>query len=752
MARKYSIKDFKLGEEPLGTGGFASVFCADSLKLEFPKKVAVKKIEKAFIKRKKIQDRVIKEKYIHKRVDHANIVKCYTTFEDTDFTYLVLELCQYTLEEYLKKEGKICEVWALEIIKQIVSGLHYLHHNGIMHRDLSLRNILVTADNKVKITDFGLSTFKTPSEQLYSIVGTHKYQSPEMHNHKSYDLTSDCWSLGIVILAVLGGEVPSDIKNIEIPEEFSPEAKELVYGLLQEDPKDRWSLEDVMESSFFKKYSPHPMKGNSRTKNGSFRDSGMDSIGTSYATTGKSSHQSQQQLDSGFDCISKSTKSRNNLKISPLSTIHSSGHSCQSNHSKTRLKQDTNNYLIPLERDTKKIATIPNTCADIYPNFLKHSFQTLPSRHTPAIETLPYESIGYTEYTNALSKEHNFHVPFHLSANSDKRERSASEEQRKQERQRIQCKMKKSYSGQAKHSSHHSNSYLEDTKNNLQLGKVHAETSTIKQKPLPLSTERLRPCRYPMKKIAVVSILENGEVCVEWLKTREEKQYVSVVAFISSNGKWIDIFKPHNCLVGNSPPPKPNNNKDINSFPYDDLPSSYWKMYRKAKVLVDFVRATTPRITYYDKDSKCVMMENYPNPDFEMEFFDGGNITQKSSKISITDEWGQTISVAELDRSDKHFAVMWDKFCKMKEWCKNMEAQLEAMKSNGKTEMLPYPVMFGNPPLAKKCNSTKKYLKENINLHSSGDNATSKNKYSYNSYEKQKRTPSNSSNKHKLNS
>lgn len=128
-------------------------------------------------------NRVRQEVAIHSRLSHPSILQLYSYFEDGDFVYLVLELCENgELQRYLKNRGSpLGEDEAREVMLQVVQGMLYLHSHNILHRDLSLANLLLSRDMKVKIGDFGLATQLTRSDEKHmTMCGTPNYISPEV--------------------------------------------------------------------------------------------------------------------------------------------------------------------------------------------------------------------------------------------------------------------------------------------------------------------------------------------------------------------------------------------------------------------------------------------------------------------------------------------------------------------------------------------------------------------------------------------
>jgi polo-like kinase 4 len=209
-------------------------------------------------------DRVRQEVAIHARLKHPSILELYTFFEDSNFVYLVLELAQNgALHRYLQEQQKtLSEFEAASILSQVVSGLQYLHSNNIMHRDMSLSNLLLTATMQVKIADFGLATQLEYDSKHTTLCGTPNYISPEVASRSAHGLPTDVWGLGCLLYTLLVGRPPFDtagvkstltqvvIGNYTIPDYISAEAKDLIQRLLCKDPSKRIKLCDVVTHPF----------------------------------------------------------------------------------------------------------------------------------------------------------------------------------------------------------------------------------------------------------------------------------------------------------------------------------------------------------------------------------------------------------------------------------------------------------------------------------------------------------------------
>ena len=169
------------------------------------------------------------------------------------------------LLNFVRKRTKLNEPTARFIFRQIIEGLHYLHSQNILHRDIKLDNILIDLTNTVKICDFGVSKQIKTGEIMRDQCGTPAYIAPEILLNKGYEgFGVDIWSAGVVLYTMLAGVVPFKHKYLndlhysiiqgkyEDIENISGEAMKLIKGILETDPKKRLSLEDILNSDWFK--------------------------------------------------------------------------------------------------------------------------------------------------------------------------------------------------------------------------------------------------------------------------------------------------------------------------------------------------------------------------------------------------------------------------------------------------------------------------------------------------------------------
>lgn len=256
------IEDYELLEH-LGKGGFAHVYRARCQKTNLF--VAIKMIDKALMANAGMIGRVRQEVTIHSRLKHPAILELYTFFEDVHYVYLVLELAH---NGELAKHFKLgtcglSEKAAADIFRQVLSGVLYLHTHNIIHRDLSLNNLLLTKDLNVKIADFGLATqLNGPDEKHVTMCGTPNYISPEVASRELHGLPADVWGLGCMLYTLLVGSPPFHTKHVKttlnkvinadykIPAELSIQAQDLLQKLLCKDPSRRITLKGIMEHPF----------------------------------------------------------------------------------------------------------------------------------------------------------------------------------------------------------------------------------------------------------------------------------------------------------------------------------------------------------------------------------------------------------------------------------------------------------------------------------------------------------------------
>uniref|UniRef100_A0A3B3CK63 Serine/threonine-protein kinase PLK n=1 Tax=Oryzias melastigma TaxID=30732 RepID=A0A3B3CK63_ORYME len=255
--RRYSRGRF------LGKGGFAK--CYEITDMETKQVFAGKIVPKSLILKQHQREKMSSEIAIHKSLDHANIVGFHGFFENEDFVFVVLEICRRrSLLELHKRRKAVTEPEARYYMTKLLKGVHYLHTNKVIHRDLKLGNIFLNDDMEVKIGDFGLATkIEFDGERKKTLCGTPNYIAPEVLCKKGHSYEVDVWSLGCILYTLLVGKPPFETSclkdtynrikknNYTIPWHINPAASALIKRMLHADPAQRPTITDLQTDEFF---------------------------------------------------------------------------------------------------------------------------------------------------------------------------------------------------------------------------------------------------------------------------------------------------------------------------------------------------------------------------------------------------------------------------------------------------------------------------------------------------------------------
>uniref|UniRef100_A0A4W4EBX4 Serine/threonine-protein kinase PLK n=1 Tax=Electrophorus electricus TaxID=8005 RepID=A0A4W4EBX4_ELEEL len=249
----------------LGKGGFAR--CYEMTDLANNKMYAVKVIPQSRVSKPHQRDKITNEIELHKTLQHKHVVKFSHHFEDQDNIYIFLELCsRKSLAHIWKARHTLTDPEVRYYLRQIISGLKYLHSKGILHRDLKLGNFFVNENMELRLGDFGLAAkLETVEQRKKTICGTPNYLAPEVLNRQGHGTESDVWSLGCVMYTLLCGNPPFEtldlketykcIKEVRysLPPSLSPAAQKLISAVLQKNPSDRLTLDQILAHEYFSK-------------------------------------------------------------------------------------------------------------------------------------------------------------------------------------------------------------------------------------------------------------------------------------------------------------------------------------------------------------------------------------------------------------------------------------------------------------------------------------------------------------------
>lgn len=208
------------------------------------------------------------ELIIHSQIRHPGITQLKDVLMDQKNIYVILELCNGgDLNDKVMEMGGLPEPQARHYFRHIMGAVAYIHQLGVAHRDIKLENILVTADDYAKLTDFGLSKQSTKESPLFKTTcGTLVYAAPEIISEEPYDgMIADIWSAGIVLYAmtanhfpwITDGDLPPDKLIAETARQITEgdiclpdvtyELQDLLANMLNVDPTERPTAEDVLQ-------------------------------------------------------------------------------------------------------------------------------------------------------------------------------------------------------------------------------------------------------------------------------------------------------------------------------------------------------------------------------------------------------------------------------------------------------------------------------------------------------------------------
>ena len=201
--------------KPLGEGGMGAVYKASDRELD--RLVALKVIRPELASNLEILKRFKQELILARQVTHKNVIRIFDLGVADGRKFITMEFVEgRDLKTILVERGKFPPQEALEIILQVARGLEAAHNESVIHRDLKPQNIMVDAQGRVWVMDFGLArSLETAGmTRTGALMGTPDYMSPEQARADKADARSDLFTLGIIFYELLTGKLPFQAETL----------------------------------------------------------------------------------------------------------------------------------------------------------------------------------------------------------------------------------------------------------------------------------------------------------------------------------------------------------------------------------------------------------------------------------------------------------------------------------------------------------------------------------------------------------
>ncbi len=238
----------------LGRGGMGEVYKAEDLKLN--QTVALKFLPEHFAEDMAVRERFYNEVRTARQVSHPNVCRVFDIGEVEGSHFLSMEFIDGDdLSSLLRRIGRLPHDKAVEIARQLCSGLHAVHQAGVLHRDFKPANVIIDGRGKARITDFGIAGLESDLKDGAGVAGTPAYMSPEQITGKEVTTKSDIYSLGLVLYEIFTGKqafAGSTINEVmrqhrtatpttpsELVKDIDPLVEQVIIRCLEKDPRGR---------------------------------------------------------------------------------------------------------------------------------------------------------------------------------------------------------------------------------------------------------------------------------------------------------------------------------------------------------------------------------------------------------------------------------------------------------------------------------------------------------------------------------
>jgi eukaryotic-like serine/threonine-protein kinase len=250
----------------LGEGGMGAVYKAKDRALD--RLICLKVIRSALASKPEVLQRFTQELILARKVTHKNVVRTYDLGEFEGTPFITMEFIEgRDLRSIVQEKGKLPPEEAAAIIRQVCRGLAAAHNEGVVHRDLKPQNIMVEANGRTSIMDFGIARSVELSGLTLSgaMIGTPDYMSPEQAMGQGADARSDIFALGLIFYETLTGTLPYQADTtlskimkrtkerpaapVKVDESIPRQLSDICVKCLEIEPKDRFQkAEEILQA------------------------------------------------------------------------------------------------------------------------------------------------------------------------------------------------------------------------------------------------------------------------------------------------------------------------------------------------------------------------------------------------------------------------------------------------------------------------------------------------------------------------
>ena len=200
----------------LGRGAMGIVYLANDT--ELGRKVAIKMISLTGTahERDAHEQRFRQEARAAGSLSHPSIITVYDVGREGDIAFIAMEMVEGRELRELIAAGTVTPSQAVELVALVADGLAFAHEHGVIHRDIKPGNIMVLADGRVKVMDFGIARLQQPTVKTQTgvLLGSPQYMSPEQVSGTEVDGRADIFSLGVVLYEMVTGLKPFDAVDL----------------------------------------------------------------------------------------------------------------------------------------------------------------------------------------------------------------------------------------------------------------------------------------------------------------------------------------------------------------------------------------------------------------------------------------------------------------------------------------------------------------------------------------------------------